>query len=109
MPALPLAVREGYFFRKEFLLGYDNVIEDVTDVQEANDCLISRIVPEVLGKLESLDCFLVDSGDMLRMFHEEGLSMAYLPQLIQLTTSPYLKKQMLTQLVSVVFLSIFRS
>jgi hypothetical protein len=51
VPELPLLPKEGHFFRREFLLGYDRIIEDINDVQEAHEILISRNAPELLGRL----------------------------------------------------------
>jgi tetratricopeptide (TPR) repeat protein len=52
---------------------------------------------------------VVNETDMLRLFHEDGLSLAYIPQLIQSATAPFIKKLLLTQLVSIIFSKIFRS
>lgn len=45
----------------------------------------------------------------MRICHDAGLSLGYLPLLIQQARSPYLKKVLITQLTASVFSSIFRS
>jgi len=46
---------------------------------------------------------------LLREIHAMGVSMSFLPYLVQQTGSNYLKKLLLTEIVSVIFCSIFRS
>jgi hypothetical protein len=76
---------------------------------EANYYITHTTVPEFLSKLESLETYIVNSPDLLKICHDSGLSLAYLPLLAQQAKSPYLKKIFTTELVSIVFVSIFRS
>lgn len=70
---------------------------------------MQKNLPDLLGKLESIETYIVNSTDLMRLFHEEGLSLAYLPSAIQQTPSPFLKRLFLSELSSIIFTSIFRS
>ena len=60
VPELPVNSQESHFFRKEFLLSYDRMIQDVRDVDEANDYLLNKTIPELLNRLESLETYVVN-------------------------------------------------
>ncbi len=66
-------------------------------------------MPELLEKLESLDVVMVSSSDLLSCLHELGISAGYLPELYQQTSSHYLKKLLMTEMVSSVFTNMIRS
>ncbi len=76
---------------------------------EAHYNLTHEVLPELLARLETLETYVVCSSDLMRICHESGLSLAYLPHLIQQTRAPYVKKVLITELVASVFTSIFRS
>ncbi len=56
-----------------------------------------------------METYIVNYNDLKRIFHEEGLSLAFLPLLVQQTKSPFFKKLFMTEIVSLIFSSIFRS
>lgn len=109
IPQLPLPAKQQHFFRKEFLLAYAHIIEDMDTASEAHYSITHQALPECLAKLEGLETYAVSSADLARVLHQSGLSLAYLPLLLQQSHAPHLKKLLSTELAVSVFEGIFRS
>jgi hypothetical protein len=50
-----------------------------------------------------LEIHILNSKDLVREFHRTGLSLSYLPELYKLTSSIYLKKMFMSEIVSGIF------
>ena len=110
IPRMPTPIHPPAYFRKEMLLQNDLMIEDQRSLNTLySRKIVDEAIPDFLAKMESLETWVINSEDLLKSLHKDGLSMGNLPELYAACNFPYLKRVFASEMVNEVFHSVLRS